>query len=214
MAPMIRFMKRRYPAFYRTETDICIEGFPRSGNSFFTHVFQRWNPEVSVAHHTHLAASPKMAVSNETPALILIRHPIEAVASVVAWDGYLSPNLGLWSYQLYYNTLWRFRSGFIVVPFEEATSDPGACISRVNSRYGTSYYHSALNPSDMDTIRDEIASADNDLGRSGTNATLPNDEKTSTKFRYREQLAASRHLDAALAAYDNFMSLTEPGLKQ
>lgn len=207
MAPVIRCMRRRYPAFYSPGTKICIEGYPRSGNSFFTHVFQRWNPAVTVAHHSHLAASPKLAIGDGIPAVILIRHPLEAVSSVVAWDGQLYPGLGLWAYQLYYNVLWRYRDQFVLVSFEQAVTDPGKCIERINLRYGTNYRHRDLDSRELDAIRIEMAAGDDNHGRGGPNATLPNEEKAATKLRYREQMKSSRHLDAAVAVYERYMSL-------
>ncbi len=209
MAPAVRRMKRRYPAFYGPETEICIEGYPRSGNSFFTHVFQRWNPHVTVAHHSHLAASPKLAVGNGVPVVILIRHPLDAVSSVVAWDGHLNPGLGLWAYQQYYNALWRYRDSFVVVPFEEATTAPAACIERVNLRYGKNYDSMELNNRELDSIRAEMTAGDDDSGRSGSNSTLPNAEKAAAKRGYLALLESSAHLDAAVRAYDRYLSLVE-----
>jgi hypothetical protein len=211
MAPIIRRMRQRYPAFYSSGTEICIEGYPRSGNSFFTHVFQRWNPGVEVAHHSHLAASPKLASSDGIPVVILIRHPLEAVSSVVAWDGQLNPGLGLWAYQMYYNALWHHRDKLVVIPFEQAVTDPGVCIERVNERYGMEYRYCDLNSQELDTISSEMAAGDDNHGRSGSNATLPNAEKAAMKLRYRELLQASPYLDAAVAVYKRYMSLADFG---
>ena len=37
----------------RRGTEICIEGFPRSGNTFAVYAFELWNPGSQVAHHLH-----------------------------------------------------------------------------------------------------------------------------------------------------------------
>lgn len=36
------------------DTEICIEGFPRSVNTSALHAFQLWNPASRAAHHLHV----------------------------------------------------------------------------------------------------------------------------------------------------------------
>src|SRR2546427_7470725 len=55
-------------------TDILIEGFPRSANSFSVAAFRlAQGPPVEVAHHTHAPANAIAAFRRHIPALILIR---------------------------------------------------------------------------------------------------------------------------------------------
>ncbi len=43
-------------------TDICIDGYPRSANSFSVRMFQQANPDTHIAHHTHSIANIQKAI--------------------------------------------------------------------------------------------------------------------------------------------------------
>lgn len=64
-------------------TDVCIEGFPRSGNSYAVHLVQHYFGGIEIAHHTHRVAALKMAANRKIPTIVLLRNPVEAVASNV-----------------------------------------------------------------------------------------------------------------------------------
>jgi hypothetical protein len=67
------------------KTDICIEGYPRSANSFAVGAFQHAQKHpVRVAHHTHIPANVMRACERGIPTLVLIRDPTDAVVSHVA----------------------------------------------------------------------------------------------------------------------------------
>ena len=55
-------------------TDICIDGYPRSANSFTVRMFRKANPEAVIAHHTHSVANIKKAIECGIPVVVLIRN--------------------------------------------------------------------------------------------------------------------------------------------
>ena len=66
-------------------TDLCVEGFPRSANSFTVSAIQSAQPQsLSVAHHTHVPANAIRATRLRIPTLILIRNPGDAIISWTA----------------------------------------------------------------------------------------------------------------------------------
>lgn len=72
----------------KTNTDICIEGFPRSGNSFFFKLFKKANPEATIAHHIHSPIQLIRAVNLGIPAVALVRKPKDAIASALTFNEY------------------------------------------------------------------------------------------------------------------------------
>src|SRR5205814_3293356 len=63
----------------RDETEVVIEGFPRSGNTFAVaafHYAQRPR-DVKIAHHAHVPAQLLSAVRLGLPAVVLVRDPEE-----------------------------------------------------------------------------------------------------------------------------------------
>jgi hypothetical protein len=61
--------------------DICIDGFPRSANSFAVGAFESVNPTAKVAHHAHVPAQLMRACEVGIPAIALIRDPVDTVIS-------------------------------------------------------------------------------------------------------------------------------------
>ena len=64
-------------------TNICIEGFPRSGNSFACRIIRITDPWIKISDHTHSIANVKSASENHVPIVILIRKPLDAIVSYV-----------------------------------------------------------------------------------------------------------------------------------
>jgi len=73
------------------DTELVIEGFLRSANTFAVAAFgfaqQR---DVEIAHHMHAPAQVIPAVRMGIPTLVLIRHPKDAVLSLVIREPHIS----------------------------------------------------------------------------------------------------------------------------
>ncbi len=121
-------------------TDLVIEGFPRSGNTFAVAAFQMAQPgPVRVGHHLHAPAHVIAAARAGVPCLVLIRDPDDAVVS----EAIRLPNVGigpaLARYCRFYSRILPHRGGYVVAGFDEITTDFGSTISRLNERFGTSF---------------------------------------------------------------------------
>jgi len=66
-----------------SETEICIEGYPRSANTFIFHLLKILKPSVLVGGHSHTIANIKLALKKKVPVFVLIRNPIDAISSQV-----------------------------------------------------------------------------------------------------------------------------------
>lgn len=59
-------------------TDIVIEGFPRTGNTFAVVAFKNvQDRNYQIAHHLHIISQVKKAVSNNVPVIVLVRNPVD-----------------------------------------------------------------------------------------------------------------------------------------
>lgn len=124
----------------RRDTEVVIEGYPRSANSFTVAAFRRaQGREVRVAHHVHAPAQVIQAVRWRVPVLVLVRRPEEAVLEYVLKKAHVTVAQALRGWIRFYAPLLRWRDGFVVGPFEEVTSDLGAVIRRLNERFGTRF---------------------------------------------------------------------------
>jgi hypothetical protein len=121
-------------------TEIVIEGYPRSGNTYAVEAFrQAQGREIKMAHHLHAAAQIKLAARLGVPAIVLIREPSEAILSVLVRDPHASARWALRSYIRFYSTVLPYLERAVVAPFETVTSDLASIIRMVNARYGTAF---------------------------------------------------------------------------
>ena len=124
------------------DTQLVIEGYPRSGNSFATKAFDLAQKEsfgkTCIAHHMHVPAQVVRAARWQIPTLVVIRRPREAVLSFAVW-GPISLDQALRYYLSFYETLEKYRAAYVLGLFEEITEDFGQVIKRINDRFGTTF---------------------------------------------------------------------------
>jgi hypothetical protein len=141
-----------------SDTDIVIEGFPRSASTFAVAAFRlAQEPRTMViAHHTHMPAQVLEAVRRRIPALVLIRGCEDAVISYLIRNPDQPVRPALRGYLRFYEPLLRVRGGFVVGPFEQVIADFGAVIRRVNERFGTRFAPFAHSEPNLARIDREI----------------------------------------------------------
>lgn len=150
---LFRPMQRQLLA--NAETDIVIEGFPRSANTFFCSYFNaaQVNPR-KVAHHLHSSYQLRAASRFGLPCVFLIREPVDCFASALLRDGRVSADLLLNAYVALYRTAVRLKSGLLVVPHKLAVKDPNGVINAINQKFGCAFEE--LPPEQIGRVYDRI----------------------------------------------------------
>src|SRR5919107_1114152 len=124
------------------DTQVVIEGFPRSGNSFARRAFIMAQDETfdvtRIAHHLHIPAQVVRAAQWQIPTLVLIRRPRDAALSFAIWDR-ISVEQALRYYISFYETSEKYCDAFVLGRFEEVTEDFGQIIKRINDKFGTTF---------------------------------------------------------------------------
>lgn len=121
-------------------TDILIEGYPRSANTFAVSAFELAQERpVTVAHHLHVAAHVVAAVEAGVPVILLVRPPEDAIASVIARKPSVAPELAARTYVRFYDGVRDVLDGCVVAEFGDVVGDFGRVTERTNRRYGTSF---------------------------------------------------------------------------
>ena len=209
---------RRAVQCVQRDTDICIEGFPRSANSFAVEAFQfAQHSPAKVAHHQHAPAQVIRACQWRIPCIVLIREPVEAIVSLKAlhlegWYRRKRRPLGfvigfhLWAraYVSFYASIWPFRDGFVVALFPEVLQDFGQVIERVNAHFGTSFAVFDHTEDNVHLIRERV----------GFHA-LPNDVRADIKRQVARAMdeeiqrkpALARTIAQAREWYKRFVAL-------
>lgn len=120
------------------DTDLVVEGYPRSANSFTEAAFLHSQREldITLATHSHAAAQVIRAVDKSIPAVVLIRHPDQAIASMMAISADGDAAQHFRDYVAFYRPLAHLRAAFVTVEFSQALSRFDDVVRAVNSKYG------------------------------------------------------------------------------
>jgi Xaa-Pro aminopeptidase len=124
------------------DTDVVIEGYPRSGNTFAEVAFihAQNNSNLKMATHLHLPIQVTLAVREHKPCLILIRNPLDAIASLLVYaQGRYPIRLAIKEYIAFYELVRKHRDQLIVATFDEVLENFGQAIKRLNAHYGCKF---------------------------------------------------------------------------
>lgn len=122
------------------KTDIVIEGFPRSANTYMLNAFKVSQPhDLNIAHHLHATAQVTYAVKNRIPVILLIRRPIDCIASLMIRNPSISAREALEEYIRFYQTLEPVMKEVVVAVFEDVIHDSNDVIKRANRKYNASF---------------------------------------------------------------------------
>lgn len=140
-----------------TNTEIVLEGFPRSANTFalnllrFGILFSRpvmfaAKSDTLISHHTHSVGNLKLALELGVPTFVLIRPPLDAIPSSViraealkekAFQDYVYYTLS--RYRQFYNFVWAKKKKLTIISFETVTETPWEFLKVVNDQTNGEY---------------------------------------------------------------------------
>ncbi|MBW2123995.1 MAG: hypothetical protein JRH07_19420 [Deltaproteobacteria bacterium] len=177
----------------RKDTEIVIEGYPRSANTFAVAAFllAQGRP-ARIAHHLHVPAQVIQAVRWGIPTVVLIRRPEDAVLSRLVRRPNLSAETALRDYIAFYRTIAPYREGFVVAPFDEVINNFGQVVARVNGRFGTAFVpfeHTEENIRRVFTLVEEMDKADQkEDSVTETTVARPSAVREELKIRRKKEL--------------------------
>ena len=143
--------------FVNKDTQLVIEGFPRSANTFAVFALKySQSVQLKIAYHFHAPAQIFRAINFGIPTLVVIRNPRDAVASFVArWSG-VSESQALELYISFYKSISKYKSSYVIGDFEEITQNFSKTIKRINTRFGTNFVPFSDSQEDRDKVLEKI----------------------------------------------------------
>jgi hypothetical protein len=139
----VRFLRWRHGAdrgIVGPDTEVVIESYPRSGNTFSVTAFEMaQGRQPRVADHLHAPAQVVLAARMRIPCLVLIRRPEDAILSHAIRFPYISIRQCLTDYVRFYRTVLPYRDSYLLVRFESTTRDFGAAMVALNQKFSTSF---------------------------------------------------------------------------
>lgn len=138
-------------------TDLLIDGFPRSANSRIEAYVSLLYPSLRLAHHRHVSAQFRLATAWNKPAILLIRQPSEAIASLLFRNN--SPEMAAHAIESWI-TLNRdvaaLSGDILICSFATSIGNPARIAGELHRRFGRT---SEVAPGDAQ-IRDERIDAE------------------------------------------------------
>ncbi|NQY62948.1 MAG: hypothetical protein HRT38_04330 [Alteromonadaceae bacterium] len=118
-------------------TDIVIEGFPRSANTFAIVAFEQAQSSSHViAHHLHAEAQFLLAIKYKIPAIALIREPVAAVSSLLIRDKSYTATQALQRYIDFYSLIDEISDYVVLADFSKVITNYGEIITECNDKFG------------------------------------------------------------------------------
>jgi hypothetical protein len=122
------------------QTELVIDGFQGSANSFATVAFkQSQTRPVFLSHHLHSPNQIIQAVKNDIPVLLTVREPEGAVLSLTSRWYYISVESALKSYIGFYSKLKPYVDGCVISNFVQTTQHLDRTIEAINIRFNTNF---------------------------------------------------------------------------
>ena len=189
-------------------SDICIEGFQRSGNTYFEVMFRQSNPGAVVAHHIHSTEHIKRAAQLGVPVVLLIREPSDSLASLITYDERLSPSIALSCYINYYEASLKMQSAYCLVPFQRLIEDFNEQIERLNKKFGKRFQYSKLNDDETKLLMKEHQS------KYAFNRTtpFPNFYKKERNEFHKKSITSEPLYKKAASLFEEFMKISQVSL--
>lgn len=145
----------------RRDTELVIEGFPRSANTYAATAF--WiasGKDIGCVHHLHTPVNVEVAVKRGIPAIVLVRDPLNAVISQIQRSPELPAKSVFREYIRFYERIMPISDQVVIASFDVVTSHFDAVVREVNCRFGTSFVPYDRTPENEDRVQGELRYAD------------------------------------------------------
>jgi hypothetical protein len=187
-------------------TDVCIEGYPRSANTYSFHGFKLRNPDARVAHHLHAPIQIVRAAELGIPCAALIRPPLDAISSLLIFRaGQLRAGLAIRAYEDFYTRVAEARDQVILAPFDEVLADPAMIARELNRRFDTAFDETPYDEATKADLVERIERFDRNRKPDVLRYTVPRPEKEDLKPLMRRRVEEHPRFPRALAAYERLM---------
>lgn len=191
------------------KTIICIEGFPRSGNTFALGAFIASNPQIkargNIAHHTHIAMQVVRAAQFAVPCITVIRDPISTLASWLLIRGGLTPDTALKHYVWYHRSIHRVKDDVVLADFSAVISDFRKVIDAVNEKYQTNFGKVEITEEIRQEIFKRLRERHAHFNQKQYLLPVPSSERDRLKEPLRERINHTPRLEEALTLYNTLL---------
>jgi len=189
--------------------DLYLDGFPRSGNTYTKSFVTHFYPDYVFAHHLHTVAAIKMALKHNLKCIILMRNPIDSVASwAIMKDYYGQGSMADANFLEFLMMEWKSYYTFVhanigklhVLPFHKI----------VQAERLADYFAEVcdddikIEESDIENFDRKIR--ENQKNKPDKRTSTPNKQRTEMKKQVKEKLEELEQTAVARQLHDDIMA--------
>jgi len=119
---------------------LFIEGFPRSGNTYFCAAFEFFNPTVVYAHHVHNIFQLKAAKYYKLRGAIVVRNPEDCIKSLIIRRSDKNFSQVIKNYINYHEFILKNIDSFFICEFNELIENPNNVFKSFNKYMKYEYF--------------------------------------------------------------------------
>jgi len=184
------------------DTDMCLEGYPGSANSFLFNVLSYLKPSLKIAHHTHSIANIRLSLKYNTPTLIIIRRPQDAITSrILRFESNFE--LSILEYLWFYQFVLQYNKRFLIVTFEEVTNNTSNVLSKIENLIS-----SRIKVEDLKSAKEHTFSSIRELSKKRgkpNSAGLPSKKRKTQKKELEIKLLKYSKFQTIIDIYDQLV---------
>jgi hypothetical protein len=200
---------KRGTRLVKQDTELVIEGFFRSGNTFAVRAFEEAQPNpVRLADHSHATATIIRAVRWNIPTVLLIRNPRDTISSAVLKLAPISTIQVLKEYIRFHTIIFPYIAPCLLVRFEDVTTDMGQVIQRINQRFGTDFVPFVHEEAQVQSVLNWIETVDRMVSSDVGRLSIPSAEKHQLKMVVIDELESAELdplMEQAETIYQQFL---------
>ena len=132
---LFRFGIKHQHLLVNKETQIVIEGFPRSANTLAYVALKDVQIDLKIAHHFHYPIQIINGVRRKIPVVVLIREPKDAIISTLIREPHISIEIAVKRYISFYQIALKYKDYIVLVDFELVVSDFNQVIKLINKKF-------------------------------------------------------------------------------
>jgi hypothetical protein len=134
-------MRRRHPEWFLVDdtSDVVVEGYQSCGNTFARKALEQANPSLRIASHCHSWANVARGLRLGKPVVVLLRPPLDAVASHAVRMRLDDLDRELRRYHRFYRRVSTVTGSVVLAPFEMTVDRFGDVVRALNARFATSF---------------------------------------------------------------------------
>lgn len=170
---VIQFTPRGWDRRITAGTQLVVEGFPRSSNTFAAAAIRvATDDRLVVASHVHTPSQVMAAVRRDVPVLFVVRRPHDCIRSAMVASPHVRLTAFLEEWIAHHETVWPLRDRLVVATFDQVTGDMNGVIRRLHESFGIDVPAVLDDPQVVECVRARMR-ADHDRWHPGDQKSSP-----------------------------------------